>query len=304
MLAAIAALHADGCGGQGAGRALPAPQIVWARFAGQLVLVCCICDRPLRPCCARATPAASGARGDCNWAPRSLCSSPALKHIGLAEATALADINPVLITLGAALFLGERLGPRPDLAGWLAGDDGRADHHPAGLSASLPPAALLPLAGPCCYAGSALITRRSARGSPLDGDDLHRSDRHALASAGHAALRLDSPSPRPTCRASPPWAAGHGGAALHHPVLHAGRGVGGGPLFLSGDLMATAGESFFGEVPDGCDDSRRACDRAGRALCLARGRHKGEPQARPQDEWRPAGPVAADRGLRGLIGGC
>lgn len=36
----------------------------------------------------------------------------ALQFIGLAEATAIMDINPVLITLGAALFLGERIGPR------------------------------------------------------------------------------------------------------------------------------------------------------------------------------------------------
>ncbi|MCP6198955.1 EamA family transporter, partial [Klebsiella pneumoniae] len=36
----------------------------------------------------------------------------ALPFIGLAEATAIMDINPVLITLGAALFLGERIGPR------------------------------------------------------------------------------------------------------------------------------------------------------------------------------------------------
>ncbi len=35
-----------------------------------------------------------------------------LGFIGLAEATAIADVNPVLITLGAAVFLGEKLGPR------------------------------------------------------------------------------------------------------------------------------------------------------------------------------------------------
>ena len=35
-----------------------------------------------------------------------------LQYIGLAEATAIMDLNPVLITLGGALFLGEKVGPR------------------------------------------------------------------------------------------------------------------------------------------------------------------------------------------------
>ena len=35
-----------------------------------------------------------------------------ISKIGLAEATAIMDINPVLITLGAVLFLGEKIGPR------------------------------------------------------------------------------------------------------------------------------------------------------------------------------------------------
>ena len=35
-----------------------------------------------------------------------------ISKIGLAEATAIMDINPVLITLGAFLFLGEKIGPR------------------------------------------------------------------------------------------------------------------------------------------------------------------------------------------------
>ena len=34
------------------------------------------------------------------------------REVGLAEATAIMEINPVLITLGAFLFLGEKIGPR------------------------------------------------------------------------------------------------------------------------------------------------------------------------------------------------
>lgn len=43
------------------------------------------------------------------------CNVPfflSISKIGLAQATAIMDINPVLITLGAFLFLGEKIGPR------------------------------------------------------------------------------------------------------------------------------------------------------------------------------------------------
>jgi drug/metabolite transporter (DMT)-like permease len=81
-----------------------------------------------------------------------------LGHIGLAEAQALADVSPVLITLGAALFLGERLGPRRIL-GVLAALVGALIVIRPGFSV-FTPAALLPIGAAICYAGFALITRK------------------------------------------------------------------------------------------------------------------------------------------------
>jgi drug/metabolite transporter (DMT)-like permease len=81
-----------------------------------------------------------------------------LTQIGLAEAQALTDINPVLITLGAALFLGERLG-RDRLFGVLLAMLGAMIVIRPG-SGVFSPAALLPLAAAVTYAASALITRR------------------------------------------------------------------------------------------------------------------------------------------------
>lgn len=78
--------------------------------------------------------------------------------MGLAEAQALADISPVLITLGAALFLGEKLGLRRIL-GVLAAMLGALIIIRPGLSV-FTPAALLPLGSAVCYAAFALITRR------------------------------------------------------------------------------------------------------------------------------------------------
>lgn len=81
-----------------------------------------------------------------------------LVHIGLAEASALADINPVLITLGAALFLGERL-TRQRLIAVLASLVGALIILRPGMGV-FTPAALLPLACAVAYAGNALMTRK------------------------------------------------------------------------------------------------------------------------------------------------
>lgn len=81
-----------------------------------------------------------------------------LVHIGLAEASALADTNPVLITLGAALFLGERL-TRQRLIAVFASLVGALIILRPGMGV-FTPAALLPLACAVAYAGNALMTRK------------------------------------------------------------------------------------------------------------------------------------------------
>ena len=86
----------------------PTPQVIWARFAGQFLLVALILNRRF--------PGFVRTRFPVQHLFRSLAQLGAtgffflsLNHIGLAEATALTDINPVLITLGAALFLASPL---------------------------------------------------------------------------------------------------------------------------------------------------------------------------------------------------
>jgi drug/metabolite transporter (DMT)-like permease len=85
----------------------------------------------------------------------------ALNHIGLAEATAIMDVNPVLITLFAALFLGERIGIRRALGIALAMAGALIIIRPG--SGVLHPAAVLPLIGAVSYAAGAILTRM-ARG--------------------------------------------------------------------------------------------------------------------------------------------
>ena len=80
-----------------------------------------------------------------------------LSNIGMAQATAIMNVNPLLITLGAALFLGERIGPRRAL-GVLAALAGALLIIRPGTDV-FSPFALLPLGAACFYSAYALTTR-------------------------------------------------------------------------------------------------------------------------------------------------
>jgi multidrug transporter EmrE-like cation transporter len=88
-----------------------------------------------------------------------------LAYISLPEATALADTSPVLITLGAALFLGEKLGPRRIFGVVAALIGALIIIRPGAEVFTL--AALLPLANAVAYAGNALLTRHIGMKEPF-----------------------------------------------------------------------------------------------------------------------------------------
>ncbi len=144
----------------------PAIQVVWARFLGQLVIVVVLLRLRggLSGALRTRFPRLHVARSVFQFATAGFYFL-GLAYVGLAEAQALADVSPVLITLGAALFLGERLGLRRIL-GVLAALAGAMIIIRPGLGV-FTPAALLPLASAVCYAAFALITRRvGAQESP------------------------------------------------------------------------------------------------------------------------------------------
>jgi drug/metabolite transporter (DMT)-like permease len=84
-----------------------------------------------------------------------------LAYIGLAEATALADINPILITLGAALVLGEKLERHRVLGVVLSMVGALIIIRPGSDVFSY--SALLPVACAFCYAANAILTRYIGR---------------------------------------------------------------------------------------------------------------------------------------------
>lgn len=134
----------------------PTVEVVWARNIGQLIFVVLYLGPRLKQAVRTRLP---------GWhLLRSMTQLGAtgfffvsLNHIGLAEATALADINPILITLGAVLFLGERM-TRARLLGVVVAMVGALIVIRPGAGVfSL--AALLPLICAFSYAANMLLTR-------------------------------------------------------------------------------------------------------------------------------------------------
>jgi drug/metabolite transporter (DMT)-like permease len=139
-------------------------QAIWARYTGQTVIVALILAPRLGRLLRTRYPGGHLARSLCQFGA-SACFFAGLGYVGLAEATAIMDVNPVLITLGAALFLGERLGPWR-LFGVFAALAGALIVIRPG-SGVFTPGALLPLAAAVFYAAYALLTRAVGRDEPV-----------------------------------------------------------------------------------------------------------------------------------------
>lgn len=142
----------------------PAPQVIWARFAGQALIVILLLGRRAGPLLRTENPWLHLVRSACQFMATGFFFL-SLAYIGLPEATALADTSPVLITLGAALFLGEKLGPRR-LFGVAAALIGALIIIRPGAEV-FQLAALLPLANAVAYAGNALLTRHIGMKEPF-----------------------------------------------------------------------------------------------------------------------------------------
>ena len=134
----------------------PTAEVVWARFAGHFLCVVLYLNRRFPAALRTAMPGWHVLRSMTQLGA-TVFFFVSLNHIGLAEATALAGISPLLITLGAGIFLGERLG-LPRLLGVVAALAGALIIIRPGMGVfSL--AALLPIACAFFYAGNILLTR-------------------------------------------------------------------------------------------------------------------------------------------------
>ncbi|QRZ12206.1 DMT family transporter [Paracoccus methylovorus] len=131
-------------------------QVVWVRFVTNLAIVAVVFAPRLGRTLRTTRPVVQFFRGVTQLGSILLFFG-ALQFIGLAEATAIMDINPVLITLGAAVFLGESIGIRRIL-GILAALCGALIIIRPGAGV-FHPAALLALIAAFTYAAGAILTR-------------------------------------------------------------------------------------------------------------------------------------------------
>ncbi|MHA6262224.1 DMT family transporter [Arenibacterium sp. CAU 1754] len=130
---------------------------LWVRYAGQMLLVLILVMPRLRAVARTRYPGLQFLRSVLLMSATGFFFT-GISLIPLTDAAALMSVNPVLITLGAALFLGEALGPRR-IAGIAAALIGAMIIIRPG-SAVFSPSALLPLAAAACYSGYALLTRK------------------------------------------------------------------------------------------------------------------------------------------------
>lgn len=131
-------------------------QVIWMRMAINLAIVLVVLAPRLRSVARSSAPLLQAGRGLAQVCSIGLFFS-ALPFIGLAEATAIMDSNPVLITLAAAVFLGERIGIRR-IAGIAVALAGALVIIRPGAGV-LHPAAILPLLGAFSYTAGAIMTR-------------------------------------------------------------------------------------------------------------------------------------------------
>ncbi len=129
---------------------------LWTRYVGQAGLVLLIVAPRLHRVVRTRYPGLQALRSLFLFLA-TMCFFNGLARIDLAEATAVMNLNPVLITLGAGLILGERLGPRR-LAGVGAALIGALIVIRPG-SDVFSPFALFPLGAAVFYSAYALTTR-------------------------------------------------------------------------------------------------------------------------------------------------
>jgi drug/metabolite transporter (DMT)-like permease len=134
----------------------PTAVVIWARFAGHLLFVALYLRSRFIPSLVTAWPWLHVARS-LTQLGATVFFFASLNFIGLAEATALASISPLLITLGAGLFLGEVLGLQRLIGVGVALLGALIVIRPG--TEVFSPAALLPLICACCFAANMLLTR-------------------------------------------------------------------------------------------------------------------------------------------------
>lgn len=142
------------------GRSLPILQLVWIRFAGNVLLVLVFVNGWTRPgLIVPKKPSLQLLRSTLLFGS-TITNFFALRWLQLAETTAILFSTPLVVALLAGPVLGEALGMRR-IGAICVGFIGMLVITRPGLGA-MHPAAFLSVAGCCCYAGYVVVTRKLA----------------------------------------------------------------------------------------------------------------------------------------------
>ncbi|ABD55560.1 DMT family transporter [Jannaschia sp. CCS1] len=224
-------------------------QVVWARYAGQMVVVALILWPRLFRLIRTAHPGLQLLRSALLFAA-TWCFFTSLSFMEIASATAVMNIHPVLLTLGAALVLGERLGARRIIGIALALTGALIILRPG--TEVLSWSALLPLAAGFCYASYALTTRFLGRDEPILTSFLYTAIIGTVAASALVVPVWDAPAPTDWAIFLGIGILGAAGQFLFIRAMIVAEAGAIAPFGYSGVVFSTIwGLVVFSEVPDG-----------------------------------------------------
>lgn len=139
---------------------LPTPQIVWARYMSNVLLVAAILNPVTSPGVIRTRRLGLQAVRSLTLFASTALNFIAVRHLQLAETMSITFVTPLLVVLLAAPILGEKIGVHR-LAAVLVGFAGVLVVVRPGLG-GMHPAAIFSVLGCICYALYAIMTRKLA----------------------------------------------------------------------------------------------------------------------------------------------
>ena len=141
-------------------RDLPTPQIVWARYCANVLMVLAVLNPWTKPGVTRTSKPMLQVVRSCLLFGSTLLNFLAVRYLQLAETTSITFMTPLIVALLAMPILGERIGPRR-LGAIMVGFCGVLLVTRPGLG-GIHPAALFSVAGCFCYGLYAILTRMLA----------------------------------------------------------------------------------------------------------------------------------------------
>ena len=223
-------------------------QVVWARYAGMMTVVAVLLAPRLGPLLRTRHMGLQLLRSAFLFAA-TYTFFTAISRMDIAAATAVMQVHPMLLMLGAAVVLREGLGPRRIL-GIVAALSGALIVIRPG-SEVFAPTALLPLLGGLFYASYALTTRFLGRDEPILTSFLYTAIIGTLAASALTIPVWQSPTLADWGAFLGLGAIGASGQFLLIRALTIAEAGAVAPFGYAGVIFATCwGYVAFGEVPD------------------------------------------------------